>query len=236
MKPLTILQQHVAKWRDCTNCNLCQSRSKVVFTRGTIPCEVLFVGEAPGFSEDVLGQPFVGPAGALLNKIITRALAPDGMLTRSVAFTNLICCIPKDENAQKVTEPDHDNIMACQERLEEFVNICRPKLLVQVGKQAKDYFDQSYKHALKVPKCVSMTHIVHPAYILRSNFANREIHTQRCVVTIASAAEVLDDLPEWGPDDRCSRYIPKQRGSGFLRDDSFYDTPPTGAYGDDVPF
>jgi uracil-DNA glycosylase len=63
----------------------------VVLCRGRLPCDVLFVGEAPGVSEDVLGRPFVGPAGKLLDTIVERAL--DGQY--DCAMTNLVACIPK---------------------------------------------------------------------------------------------------------------------------------------------
>lgn len=84
-------QRHKAKWIDCQRCSLCERRKHVVLVRGKIPAPVLFIGEAPGASEDVLGRPFVGPAGKLLDHIIEKGI--DGQY--DYAITNLVGCIPK---------------------------------------------------------------------------------------------------------------------------------------------
>lgn len=65
---------HVARWKDCTDCPLCQQRDQIVLARGQVPADVVFIGEAPGASEDALGMPFVGPAGHLLDGIISNAI------------------------------------------------------------------------------------------------------------------------------------------------------------------
>lgn len=71
--PVSLYQQHVADWRACTGCTLSERRNRVVLFRGSVPCDVLFVGEAPGESEDVVGTPFVGPAGKFLDGMILEA-------------------------------------------------------------------------------------------------------------------------------------------------------------------
>lgn len=199
--------QHVADWKDCQKCKLCQTRSIVVLARGSIPADILFIGEAPGHTEDAIGQPFVGPAGQLLDKIINRALLRDGILNASCCFSNLVCCLPVDPDnpATKVDQPDHDDIVACQPRLVELINLVRPKLVVRVGKLSKDYIEHGaysgWKHAIKLPACVEVIDILHPAYILRANIANREIFTQRTVVQIENAAEDAITRPGWTPED-----------------------------------
>ena len=60
-------QQHREKWRDCQSCLLNKCRNRVVMARGKLPSPILFIGEAPGESENVVGLPFVGPAGRLLD-------------------------------------------------------------------------------------------------------------------------------------------------------------------------
>ena len=67
--------KHREKWKDCTRCLLHEHRRKIVLCRGKIPADVLFVGEAPGESEDVLGSPFVGPAAQLLDSLIEQAFS-----------------------------------------------------------------------------------------------------------------------------------------------------------------
>src|SRR5207244_4450732 len=128
---------HVARWKDCTACPLCQQRDRIVLARGQVPCDVVFVGEAPGASEDVLGQPFVGPAGRLLDQIIERAL-PAGA---RFALTNLVACFPREAKARGENMPEVKEILACRPRLLEFIDLCRPKLVVRVGREAGDWVD-----------------------------------------------------------------------------------------------
>jgi len=117
-------KQHREKWNDCEKCELCNQRGSVVLARGKIPCDLLFIGEAPGQSEDVLGVPFVGPAGKLLDSIIDQATltgraeyspgsgkpVPNENFPR-IAFTNLVSCIPKGEDGNKIQEPEKQHIL-----------------------------------------------------------------------------------------------------------------------------
>lgn len=199
---------HVERWRSCTACPLCETRQQVVLARGKLPCDVLFIGEAPGESEDVLGAPFVGPAGQLLDRIIGRAIEEyppqserfhqydakplNGRRNLRVAFTNLICCIPRDGDGGKAGQPEHADVLACQPRLEEFVwEVAKPRLIVAVGKEAEDYLDQKYKHSLKLPAGVRQLAITHPAAILRMSDAQRGLAAQRCEVALRDAVEDL---------------------------------------------
>lgn len=135
---MKLYQRHRKKWIDCKRCDLCESRTKVVLgpqKHGRIPAPILFIGEAPGASEDVIGYPFIGPAGKLLDIIIERAI--DGQ--HDYAMTNLIACIPKDDEGKKTKEPPDYAIKECQPRLIEFINMCSPDLIVCVGKLATKY-------------------------------------------------------------------------------------------------
>ena len=187
--------KHVEKWQNCKACRLCQSRQKVVLARGDLPCDVLFVGEAPGESEDCLGVPFVGPAGQLLDWIISQALRladqAHGYSILRKAFTNLVCCIPRDEEGGKASEPDHDAIQACSGRLSEFIGLASPKLLVAVGKLAKEYIEPGYKHSVKRSSKIPFIEIHHPAYILRASQAQQGLLAQRCIVKLKNAVEEL---------------------------------------------
>jgi uracil-DNA glycosylase len=179
-------QQFREKWRDGCGSTLCPSARRIVFARGCIPCDVLFVGEAPGESENVEGVPFAGPAGMLLDRIIARAVPVPAV---RIGFTNVVCCIPRDEDGRKAIEPDHEAILQCRDRLSEFVDLCKPRLVVCVGKLAKDYLDRGYKHSLKLPEGTAQIDVTHPAAILRANIAQQGLMFQRCVVQIANAVE-----------------------------------------------
>lgn len=191
--------EHVARWKDCQKCPLGKQRDRICLGRGTVPCDVLMIGEAPGASEDALGQPFVGPAGQLLDQIIERALSswqvpgtegPD-YNSVTVAFTNLVCCFPRESKQRGENEPSSIEIRACEERLVEFVNIVRPRLIVCVGKLASDWIDHN-----DTIKCVDVRH---PAYILLMPLAQRQMEVQRSIVIICNAVEAVMAQPatEW---------------------------------------
>jgi len=155
----------------------------MVFARGTLPCEVLFIGEAPGDSEDILGKPFIGPAGKLLDKIIKESQEYSREYT--YAITNLICCIPKGEENDKI-EPPEKSVEACRPRLKEFIyKLAKPKLVITVGKYAQKYY------ATMVSDTTSEA-IVHPAFILRAERSSQGLLYQQAMLTLSEAIDSLD--------------------------------------------
>lgn len=173
---------HVQRWQDCQRCPLGQQRDRICLARGIVPCTVLFIGEAPGASEDALGQPFVGPAGKLLDEIVARAI-PHNV---PCAYTNLVACYPRDAKSEGHNEPEHGEILECRERLVDFVAVCQPKLVVRVGKLAS-----TWAVAPVVFSGVDVCDIDHPARILRMPIAQRGMAVRKCVVVVVQA---LDDL------------------------------------------
>lgn len=189
-------KEHKAEWGDCNNCSLCSTRQNVIFLRGSIPCDVLFVGEAPGFSEDVIGKPMVGPAGKLMDHIIQRSLeatAPsDGL---KWAITNLVSCIPLGDNGSKTEEPPEEAIEACLEKLYELITIAKPKAIIFVGKlSAKHVSPIEVKltpNQPEISEACQFTSIDHPAFILRSDVSFQELLIQRAV---ASVSDVFSEI------------------------------------------
>ncbi len=196
---MTPYQKHKRKWRKCRECNLCENRRTVVLVRGKLPCDVLFCGEAPGESEDVLGKPFIGPAGKLLDRIILEAwgaVLANAWNTNSgdsecitepicpfrFAWTNLVACIPK-EDGKKSTEPPKEAIKACSDRLREIIEIAKPKVIIAVGGLAT-------KHLPKVTDS-PITSIVHPAGIMRLDVSQRGLAVQRATVILSDVFEEL---------------------------------------------
>lgn len=175
--------EHVARWRSCTACNLCNQRSNIVLARGQVPCDVLFVGEAPGASEDALGQPFKGPAGHLLDQIVERAV-PTGL---RVAFTNLVACYPAEAKRRGDNEPEIGEIKACRPRLYEFIALCKPRLIVCVGRLSSDWIGHD---AFGKVQGAQVVDIVHPAHILsRMPLAQQRFAVDKCVVQIKTSIE-----------------------------------------------
>lgn len=138
-------------------------------------------------SEDTVGIPFIGPAGRLLDEIV----ALSGIGQFRFAFTNMIACIPKGEDGDKVAEPPDESIEACSARLKEFVAIARPRLIVQVGKVAQDWTTPGYKHSIQFHETIPMVFISHPAAILRAREDQKGYQKQRAVIALRDAIDLL---------------------------------------------
>jgi uracil-DNA glycosylase family 4 len=165
----SLLQIHTNAWKNCQRCPLHKMRKNVCICRGQVPAEILFIGEAPGDSEDVFGIPFYGPAGKLLDKIISNvdaqiAKANSNYVPASRCWTNLVGCIPKTPAPERrKVEPLPSEISSCYPRLDYFITLCNPKLIIAVGELAAGYGKtQHWEHRAKVVP------IVHPAAILRA--------------------------------------------------------------------
>jgi uracil-DNA glycosylase len=198
---------HVEKWRDGCGGDSCHA-SKRVYCRGSLPCDVLFVGEAPGESENIIGTPFVGPAGKLLDSIVSTSFGPEnrsrlesGLQPLTWAMTNMVCCRPRvlpyatdfsgdREATKKVVEPSAESIEACSPRLQEMVDLARPRLVVCVGTIARDWLAPGFKNHVST-RDAAVIDIAHPSSILRANLAQKGLMVQRCVVAVASALEDL---------------------------------------------
>lgn len=187
---LTPYQRHKLKWSKCERCPLCETRKNVVLVRGKLPCDVLLMGEAPGNSEDTLGKPFIGPAGKLLDRIIDDA---GGNVARvRLAFTNVIACIPYDEEGKKVSEPPKEAIAECFPRLVDLVKMARPSSLVCVGQVPDKLLQKRADELWDVAEDqFPISQITHPAAILRANPAQQGLLYQKCVVTLREVFESL---------------------------------------------
>lgn len=194
----TPYERFVEKWSSCKDCPLGCQRTRIVLARGSVPCDVLFVGEAPGKSEDVLGKPFCGPAGRLLDQIVEAVWKsqdqPDGMggqFVAQTAFTNLVCCFPRDAKKTDNHQPTKSEIKACAPRLREFVELCTPKLIVAVGKLAKGHLHLAVDEASEEFEIVS---ILHPSAILQEKTEQvKKSMVKKCVVTLSNAVERMKD-------------------------------------------
>lgn len=177
----------------------------MVLGRGQVPCDVVFIGEAPGVSEDTLGQPFIGPAGKLMDRIIDRAIKEAGH-GPICAFTNLVCCIPLGEEGTKVAEPPRDAIVACASRLLAFLDLANPSVIISVGQLSAKWVPRiingvygqkgARKGMIGTPVTkrlakVKVESIIHPAAILRADVSQKGLAIQR---TVASLREVFEEM------------------------------------------
>lgn len=121
------LEQFRQEIKDCQKCSLGASRTHFVFGVGNPDADLVFVGEAPGKNEDLQGEPFVGRAGKLLDKIL-EAINLD---RSSVFILNVLKCRPPDNRDPSSTEVDQ-----CEPYLKTQLKIIQPKLIVALGRIA----------------------------------------------------------------------------------------------------
>tara|TARA_B100002052_G_C15810541_1_gene565648 strand:- start:60 stop:728 length:669 start_codon:yes stop_codon:yes gene_type:complete len=109
----------------CKKCNLAKNRNQFVFGKGDANADLMFVGEAPGEKEDQKGEPFVGRAGKLLDKIL-RAINKNR--EKDVFITNVVKCRPPNNR-----DPLPSEIEKCEPYLKEQISMINPKLIVALG-------------------------------------------------------------------------------------------------------
>jgi DNA polymerase len=192
---MTPLSEFFECWKNGCGADECSTATTKPFCRGKVPCDILFTGEAAGQSEDSVGQPFVGPAGRLLDSIVAEAVPPH----IRCAFTNIVVCLPTDaDDGGKLAQPTCEQVHACAPRLIHFVKVAKPKLIVCVGKFAEQWLDRKYKGAIQIPLLDELGHgsgnipqitIDHPAFILRANYVQQSLLKQKCVIRISGAIE-----------------------------------------------
>jgi uracil-DNA glycosylase family protein len=119
---------------DCKACDLWKRGTQTVFGEGTRRAEVFFVGEQPGNEEDLTGQPFVGPAGRLLND----ALAAAGIDRAQTYVTNVVKHFKWEPRGKRRIhkKPNSSEIKACRPWLEAEIALIKPKVIVCLGATA----------------------------------------------------------------------------------------------------
>ena len=150
---------------DCRLCGLCESRNQVVFGTGDPHADLLLIGEAPGREEDRLGEPFVGRAGQLLDRML-HAMQLD---RQQVYIMNTIKCRPPNNR-----DPNPDEIEACRTWFDRQLALLQPKVICLLGRVAARTIlarDESlgvlrgqWHDCQGVPALVTY----HPAYLLRT--------------------------------------------------------------------
>ncbi len=130
-RPMTrSLAEAAAEAAGCTRCRLAEGRTQVVFGAGDPDADLMFIGEGPGFHEDKQGEPFVGAAGQLLNRV----LGEIGLTREQVYIGNIVKCRPPGNR-----DPRPDEIEACTPWLVEQVSLIQPRVVVTLGNFATKF-------------------------------------------------------------------------------------------------
>ena len=124
------LEEAAREASTCTRCRLSQGRTQVVYGVGNPHADLMFIGEAPGFHEDRQGEPFVGAAGQLLNRL----LAEIEVRREDVYINNVILCRPPGNR-----DPLPDELEACKPWLDERIALIDPVVVVTLGNWATRY-------------------------------------------------------------------------------------------------
>lgn len=190
-------QDFVARCHACQACGLASTRTNVVVWRGSVPAPLLFIGEGPGRDEDLLGKPFVGRSGQLLELLLTAFGLDEGLYH----IANTVKCRPPGNR-----NPLDEEIAACRALLDEQMKMVEPKVIVLLGGVAYRQFtgDKTPISKMRGRFFESEGRFVmptfHPAYVLRNNKERNklwaDIGMARRKLETLGALEPLRFVPE----------------------------------------
>jgi uracil-DNA glycosylase len=177
----------------CQACDLCESRSQTVFGVGHQEAQWMVVGEAPGEQEDLAGQPFVGPSGQLLDRMLAAlglTRSEEGDLPpaqRAYIANTLKCRPPRNRN------PSPQEMAQCEPYLVRQIELLQPRIILAMGRFAVQALLRSDEPIGKLRgrvhryQGVPLVVTYHPAYLLRSPLDKAKAWDDLCLA--ASVAE-----------------------------------------------
>jgi uracil-DNA glycosylase family protein len=163
----------------CRRCSLWKSATQGVPGEGRAPSNLMLVGEAPGDSEDLQGHPFIGPAGAMLD----RALQDAGMNRNSVYVTNAVKHFKFEPRGKRRlhVKPSAVEIEACNWWLAEELRLVSPKLIIALGATAARALlgrvvtiAQTRGAPIRLTDTTQLWVTIHPSFLLRIPEENRK--------------------------------------------------------------
>lgn len=152
------------KCEGCHGCKLANTRTNMVFGTGNPKADIFFVGEGPGQQEDLQGVPFVGPAGKLLDDMLSII----DLNRENVYIANIVKCRPPGNR-----DPESEEQEACIGYLRNQFALVEPKILVCLGRiAAQRIIDRDFRitrdhGAWRIRNGIWMTALYHPSALLR---------------------------------------------------------------------
>jgi uracil-DNA glycosylase len=174
----------------CQACGLCRGRTHTVFGTGDVSADWMVVGEAPGENEDLQGEPFVGVAGQLLDRMLQAVgRSRQGQGAQGAYIANVLKCRPPANR-----NPQPQEIAQCEPFLVRQVELLRPRLILAMGRFAVQTLLGSSEpigrlrgrvhHYQGVPVIVTY----HPAYLLRNPIDKRKAWADLCLAMDTAGA------------------------------------------------
>lgn len=166
------LEEIRAELEGCSRCSLCTGRRNIVFGVGNPQARLVFVGEAPGREEDEKGEPFVGEAGRLLDRILFAM----GLRREEIYICNVVKCRPPGNR-----DPLPEEIAACEPYLKRQLAAIRPQVIVALGRFAAQTLlrDEAPIGRLRGRwrhyEGIAVMPTYHPAFLLRTPGGKREV-------------------------------------------------------------
>jgi DNA polymerase len=183
--------------KECQACDLYKRGTQTVFGDGARRAELMFVGEQPGDQEDLAGQPFVGPAGKLLD----RALAEAGIDRAKVYVTNVVKHFKWEPRGKRRIhkKPNAGEISACRPWLDTEIELVKPRAIVCLGATAAQaLLGKQFKVTVHRGTFVSSSlapivmATVHPSSLLRApDEETRRVETRKFVDDLRKVARAL---------------------------------------------
>lgn len=175
-RQLTVLADEVAT---CTRCPLHAGRTRTVFARGNPDAALVFVSEGPGTEEELQGEPFVGAAGQLLDKMIVAM----GYGRDDVYILNLVKCRPfESHEPTEDRKPNAAELAACRPFFDRQLKLLEPQAIVALGATAVQSLTGSAAAITRMRGTwrlfngrVPLMPTFHPAYLLRSPEKKRDV-------------------------------------------------------------
>lgn len=195
-KAVETLEEIRSDLGECTRCRLCEGRKNLVFGVGSPDADLVIVGEAPGRDEDIQGDPFVGRAGQLLNRMLTAI----GLSRDEVYICNVIKCRPPENR-----NPMPDEVETCEPFLIRQLKSLRPKVILAMGKFAAQTLLQTEERISKLRgqfheyQGIPVMPTFHPAYLLRNQSSKRVVWEDLQKVHKALGLPPLPSVPQENP-------------------------------------
>ncbi|MDY7547862.1 uracil-DNA glycosylase [Glaciimonas sp. CA11.2] len=176
---------------ECTRCGLCHGRAHTVFGVGDERAKWLFIGEGPGQSEDQVGEPFVGPAGKLLDNMLLAIGVKRG---ENAYIANIVKCRPTNDEGHD-RSPSAEEIAACLPHLQRQIALIEPTVLVALGKTAAlallaldpSTLVASLRGTIHRYAGLPLVVTYHPAYLLRKPADKAKVWSDLCLATTCHA-------------------------------------------------